>query len=63
MSAKVQQLGLLALAGISIVIVGVLTIISHPVPPNLWTLTYVSFGAVAGQAMPTLPVAPKAPVA
>ena len=61
MSATVQQIGVFVLAAISLVAVGVLAIISHPIPAILSNITYVLVGSAAGVALPS--AAAKPPVA
>jgi hypothetical protein len=54
-TGKLNQLGLLILACLTLVIVGVLLIISHPVPTELYGLAAVLIGAASGVAVPATP--------
>lgn len=53
MSATVQQIGVFVLAGIALLAVAVLAIISHPIPSILSNITYVLVGSAAGVALPS----------
>lgn len=48
-----KQLGLLILAAIALIAIGVIVATGHSVPDQLWTVTYVLVGGVAGVTVPT----------
>jgi hypothetical protein len=51
-SATIQQIGVFVLAAVSLIAVGVLAIISHPIPNILDNITYVTVGGAVGVALP-----------
>lgn len=54
MPTKLNSLVLAILAGIALVIAGVLGATSHPVPTQLWTVIYVLIGGAAGVTLPAV---------
>ena len=54
MTAKVGSLTLAILAGIALVIAGILGATSHAIPEQLWTVIYVLVGGTAGVTLPTV---------
>lgn len=58
MTSKLNSLVLAILAGLALIIAGVLGATSHAVPTQLWTIIYVLVGGAAGVTLPSVITSP-----
>jgi hypothetical protein len=54
MKASLSTLSVVVLAGVALIVAGVISATGHVVPAELWTICTVLVGAVAGVAVPQL---------